>query len=58
MVQANWSIAKRFLTEILAFGPEGWHAEEDERILLACIDEFSGELTMEIKLLEEEEDEG
>jgi cytochrome b len=43
MVQANWSRAKRFLAEILALGPEGWQAEENERTLLVGIDQFSEE---------------
>jgi hypothetical protein len=57
MVQGTWSRAKRCLAEILALGPWGWQAKEDERTLLVGIDEFSGELMMEIKPHEEEEEE-
>jgi hypothetical protein len=55
-VQANWSIAKRCLAEILALGPEGWRAEDDEWAPLVGSDELSGDLMMEIEPLEEEED--
>jgi hypothetical protein len=55
MVQANWSIAKKFLAEILQLGPEGWNAEEGDRCARTGIDLFAGDLMMEIEPVEEEE---
>jgi hypothetical protein len=55
MVQANWSIAKRFLAETLALGPKNRQAEEEEQALPVGIDEFSGERMMEIEPLKEED---
>jgi hypothetical protein len=56
MVQANWSIASKFLAEVLEMGPGGWKAEEDDRCNRMGIDPFSGELMMEADPVEEEED--
>jgi hypothetical protein len=55
MVQANWSIATKFIAEVLEMGPGGWRAEEDDQCNRIGIDPFSGEL-MEADPVEEEED--
>jgi hypothetical protein len=56
MVQANWSIAKKFLAEVLALGPDEWSAEEDRRGDRTGIDPFSEDLMIDEAEEEEEEE--